>query len=177
MNVPRQSTSPALETAPPTIQAGRKRCENCNSWMKLDGKNPANDKKRRFCKPTCKAEFNRYGSAYGPLKQKLEGLIASTAKIEAAIAIAPLLAKLMDTEEFRDAIVEKFFHATVFHTAMVREGFVTGDQVREQLATLSKNLKATIRRALVLPIGKRSRPRVQPRPRSKPAKRQTDRRR
>lgn len=58
---------------------GRKRCDNCGAWF------PLTRPKRRFCKDECKDEFHYHGSAFGPLKIRLEKLVANLA----AEAITP----------------------------------------------------------------------------------------
>lgn len=65
----------------------RRRCRNCGelfepkrSWQ-------------HFCREACKAEFHRYGSAFGPLKERLTKLVRSIVRpiideeIEAGLAV------------------------------------------------------------------------------------------
>lgn len=66
----------------------RRRCKNCNGWYWKTRKN------KLFCKKSCKDEYGRYGAAYGPLKAKLEKLIANTV----AAAIAGLTRRLDQLE-------------------------------------------------------------------------------
>lgn len=55
----------------------RRRCRNCNKFYSVTRDN------KKFCCSKCKDEFHKYGSAYGPLKAKLEKLIAETCRAEA----------------------------------------------------------------------------------------------
>lgn len=64
----------------------RRRCLNCNGWFLKTRKN------KKFCKPECQQEYNRYGSAFGPLKDYLTKLIATASKEEAAMQFAGYVA-------------------------------------------------------------------------------------
>jgi hypothetical protein len=50
------------------------RCENCGSFF------PRTRKDRKFCGDPCRKEFNRFGAAYGPLKQNLQELIVKQSR-------------------------------------------------------------------------------------------------
>ena len=142
---PETSTSP-LEPVSPTIAAGRKRCDNCGKFFPLSGQNPANDKKRRFCSTPCRNEFNRYGSSYGVLKDKLRKLIETESKEAAAKTFAPLVAELIAKPEFVEKLVELALNAQVFHDAMRAAGFIPRSDVALELKSLERKLKASIRR-------------------------------
>jgi hypothetical protein len=51
----------------------RKRCQNCGGFMPILTARAHRVKK--FCGKTCKDEFHRHGSAFGPLKATLENLV------------------------------------------------------------------------------------------------------
>lgn len=68
MNVPSESPQAAVATPEP-IRYKRKRCRNC------DKKFPLTKPNRQFCTTACKNEYGRHGSAFGPLKIKLEKLV------------------------------------------------------------------------------------------------------
>jgi len=62
--------SPQAVTAPPEpIRYKRKCCRNC------DKKFPVTKPNRMFCTTACKNEYGRHGSAFGPLRIKLEKLV------------------------------------------------------------------------------------------------------
>jgi hypothetical protein len=46
-----------------------KRCANCPKMFRQTRPN------RKFCSTKCKDEWFRFGAAFGPLKEKLEGLV------------------------------------------------------------------------------------------------------
>jgi hypothetical protein len=83
----RMETSPRTSSTPPQVTADtskkprRRRCDNCNALMK-----PGKKAWKRFCGPEdsgqglCRAEFHRNGGAFGPLKIKLEKLVAKMAR-------------------------------------------------------------------------------------------------
>lgn len=52
----------------------KKRCRNCNKPFPLTKVN------RAFCRQECKNEFHNFGSAYGPLKARLEKMIVVEAR-------------------------------------------------------------------------------------------------
>jgi len=52
----------------------RRRCLNCNGWFEKTRKN------KKFCRKECKDEYNRYGSAFGPLKEWLAKYIEKASK-------------------------------------------------------------------------------------------------
>lgn len=87
MNVPRESPGVALELAPLT-RYKRKRCENC------DKKFPLTKPNRRFCTTACKNEYGRHGSAFGPLKIKLEKLVRKLVATEVKTGWTTQLATL-----------------------------------------------------------------------------------
>lgn len=62
-----------LLTNPPA-KLPRRRCLNCNGWFLKTRKN------KKFCKKECKDEYNRYGSAFGPLKEWIGKLIEKLSK-------------------------------------------------------------------------------------------------
>ena len=59
-------TAPIAVTLP---RYKRKRCRNC------DAKFPLTKPNRLFCSTACKNEYGRHGSAFGPLRVKLEKLV------------------------------------------------------------------------------------------------------
>jgi hypothetical protein len=79
MSIPRRN-APAPPVAPAsTPKPRRKRCRNCNGLMTI-GQGGRSDRKV-FCgekdpgKGKCKDEFHQHGSAFGPLKTRLEKLV------------------------------------------------------------------------------------------------------
>jgi hypothetical protein len=54
------------------------RCKNCPKFF------PKTRPNREFCSQDCKDEFNRHGSAFGPLRERLTKLIEKASKEEAA---------------------------------------------------------------------------------------------
>lgn len=54
------------------------RCKNCPKFF------PKTRPNREFCSQDCKDEYNRHGSAFGPLRERLTKLIEKTSKEEAA---------------------------------------------------------------------------------------------
>jgi hypothetical protein len=71
----------------------RRRCANCNNFFLKTRKN------KRFCKRECKNEFNRYGSAFGPLKDWLTKFIEQRAKEETVRRTAALEERISQIEE------------------------------------------------------------------------------
>jgi len=71
MRIPQRTTaSPQESPAPaPKPKFPKKRCLNC------DKKFEKNRPNRKFCQQSCKDEYNRHGSAFGPLKTRLERII------------------------------------------------------------------------------------------------------
>lgn len=67
MDTPEQ---PSIESTPPRK---RKRCQNCFKLFstKLNWKT----RKVLFCSDACRKEFHHHGSAFGPLRIKLEKMI------------------------------------------------------------------------------------------------------
>jgi len=61
-----------METSPGKPAPRRIRCQNC---FTLTPKNTKGNQQKRFCSNTCRYEFNRHGSAFGPLKSKIEAMI------------------------------------------------------------------------------------------------------
>lgn len=57
-----------MKKAPAELPA--KRCQNCPKIFRP--KQPT----QRFCSAHCRMEFHRFGAAYGPLRDKLEKLVA-----------------------------------------------------------------------------------------------------
>ena len=47
----------------------RRRCKNCDAPFLKTRKN------KLYCKKQCADEYNKFGSAYGPLKRKIEAMI------------------------------------------------------------------------------------------------------
>lgn len=71
----------------PRKGARKRRCRNCDQWywprVFLKGtskKNKGGGSPQRFCTPACRKEYNRNGSAFGPLRDKIRRLIASEVK-------------------------------------------------------------------------------------------------
>lgn len=56
----------------------RKRCVNCPKFFLQRAVN------KRFCSDQCRKEFFRYGSAFAPLKEKLEAMVTKWMKDYAA---------------------------------------------------------------------------------------------
>ena len=54
-----------------TASKKRARCENCHALYRRNPQRP----KQKFCCETCRKEFHRYGSSYGPLKTGLHKAI------------------------------------------------------------------------------------------------------
>lgn len=52
----------------------RRRCDNCFGIFQ------PTKKWARFCKDQCRKEFHQHGSAFGPLKTRLEKLTVATVK-------------------------------------------------------------------------------------------------
>lgn len=103
MNGPPQSSAAPPDAAESSERPTRKRCKNCPKFFELTKPN------REFCTPKCKAEFHRYGAAYGPLKEKLERLVTAASKAEAAKAVAPVVAELVKTKEFIELLTKAGF--------------------------------------------------------------------
>ena len=61
-----------------------KRCRNCAKGFRQTVPHKV------FCSDLCRFEFNRYGSAYGKLKEKLEKLIDKTVRDRVAEVLARL---------------------------------------------------------------------------------------
>lgn len=55
---------------------------------------------RRFCSQSCKDEYHRHGSAFGPLKERLEKLVASLAEEK----FKPLQSEIKKLDERLQAI-------------------------------------------------------------------------
>lgn len=92
MNVPPESPGVALELShPPTRK--RKRCDNCGEWFPLTKPN------RRFCNTQCKNEFGSHGSAFGPLKTKIENLIRKHVATTQPAALTSLAGQLVSMAE------------------------------------------------------------------------------
>lgn len=53
---------------------GRTRCKNCDKRI------PKTKVNRKFCDDACRKEFHHHGSAFGPLRIKLEKMIAVAVK-------------------------------------------------------------------------------------------------
>lgn len=79
---------PGIPKAPPIPKRRprKRRCRNCDQWYlprvfrKGVGKNKGGGSPQRFCTPACRKEYNRNGSAFGPLRDKVRGLIAREVK-------------------------------------------------------------------------------------------------
>jgi hypothetical protein len=66
-------TAPIAVTLP---RYKRKRCRNCDAKFLLTKPN------RLFCSTACKNEYGRHGSAFGPLRVKLEKLVRKLVEAE-----------------------------------------------------------------------------------------------
>lgn len=63
----------------------RMRCDNCFAPT------PKRTGNKRFCSDQCRKEFHRHGSAFGPLRVKLEKIIAqATRELRAELEAAKL---------------------------------------------------------------------------------------
>lgn len=91
MNVP--PNPPAADLATPTGKRKRKRCDNCGEWLELTKVN------RRFCNTECKNEFHSHGSAFGPLKTKIETLIRKHVDTLQPAALTSLAGQLVSMAE------------------------------------------------------------------------------
>jgi hypothetical protein len=72
----------------------RRRCKNCDKLFDVTRPN------RIFCSDTCRDEYHRYGSAFGPMKAYLTLLIEKASKEEAKRQLAAHVAG----KEFRAAL-------------------------------------------------------------------------
>ena len=84
----------------------RRRCDNDGKWYLKTRKN------KRFCSKACKDEYNRYGSAFGPLRDYLTKLIGKASKEEVARAFAAFVA----SKDFRRQLAAAGF----IHRSMLR---------------------------------------------------------
>lgn len=55
----------------------KKRCENCFALFERKKHAPST---KRFCSDRCRKEFHHHGSAFGPLRVRLEKMIAQGVK-------------------------------------------------------------------------------------------------
>jgi hypothetical protein len=142
MHVPPVSSQAPLAPVSNTLTTMKKRCINCNDWITLSGRNTGNDAKRKFCSELCKNEYNRFGSAYGPLKAKLEKVIREAVKAETPKAVAPELKRIVHTEEFRELMHEAGF----VHRSQIkrRPEELRAQALRDSIADLDKQLANTI---------------------------------
>src|SRR5271154_2023750 len=83
MRIPQRTTASPQESPAPTPKKKfpKKRCLNCDKKFEKTKPN------RKFCKQDCKDEYNRHGSAFGPLKTRLERIVKLEVakRLEAAI--------------------------------------------------------------------------------------------
>ena len=71
----------------------RRRCKNCEGWFDKTRKNKV------YCKPQCKTEFNRYGSAFGPLKSFLLKKIEEMSREHQAANVKRLIPEIIAAVE------------------------------------------------------------------------------
>lgn len=62
----------------PTAKLPRKKCDNCDKPF------PITRPGRRFCTTACRTEFHTHGSAFGPLRDKIQKLIEIETRQEVA---------------------------------------------------------------------------------------------
>ena len=74
----------------------RRRCDNCNALFQPTSSYPV----QRFCQKACRFEFHKHGSAFGPLKIKLEKLTLKTVREETAKLRAELKALTLKLDSF-----------------------------------------------------------------------------
>jgi hypothetical protein len=73
----------------------KKKCDNCGKdFPKLNPEGKPWKKNKRFCDDNCKAEFHRFGSAFGPLKETVSNIAREEAR-KAARATDEGLARLL----------------------------------------------------------------------------------
>jgi len=77
----------------------RKRCLNCPKFFELT------QPTRKFCSPACKDEYNHYGGAYGPLKQRIEKIITKMVIERVAASHVEILAEIQKLNDKINAIV------------------------------------------------------------------------
>lgn len=70
------------------------RCRNCGKRSPV----PETVKIKLFCSPGCKAEYHRHGSAFGPLKTRLENLVRKYFKEIAQDRVAALEKRVAELE-------------------------------------------------------------------------------
>ena len=112
----------------------RRRCWNCDGWFLKTRKN------KRFCKASCKDEYNRHGSAFGPLKDYLTKLIQTASKEEAAKQFAAYVSG----KDFRRQLAAAGF----IHRSMIKRGVL--EMVKEKVDTVLEVVTAVTRRVDVL---------------------------
>jgi hypothetical protein len=84
----------------------RRRCDNCGKFYLKTRDN------KKYCSLQCKDEFNRHGSAFGPLKDYLTKLIKKESKEAAAAQFAAYVAG----KDFRRQLAAAGF----IHRSMIR---------------------------------------------------------
>lgn len=99
---------PPIEETPGPKILRRRRCDNCNRLYR-----PTKED-QRFCrdavkgKPNfCRYEFHKHGSAFGPLKTRLEKLCLQTIKGEVAKIRAELASMKNRLDELAEDILTK----------------------------------------------------------------------
>lgn len=77
-------------------------CRNCGKRSSV----PPNVQVKLFCSPLCKAEYHRHGSAFGPLKTKLENLVKRYMNSGMAVIYAAQVEQVADLEKRVAALEE-----------------------------------------------------------------------
>lgn len=115
--------SPGLvPPAPEARKFPRRRCDNCGKLY------PQTKPHKRFCKGQCKKEFHQHGSAFGPLKQRIEKMITKEVGSRVAMEVARVIAMHVNAE------------------ALARAGFIHRSQLRglfKRLRALEQRVKDT----------------------------------
>lgn len=106
------SAPPRSAKATTTQHFPRRRCHNCGKLYPLTKPN------RRFCSDTgpgnCKAEYNRYGSAFGPIRDYLEKEVQRRSKEAARIELNAFLAS---DQEF----IQRLHAAGFIHRSQIKK--------------------------------------------------------
>lgn len=114
------------------VELPAKRCTNCPKIFR------PKRIEQRFCCDNCRKEFHRYGAAYGPLKDKLEKLVAELIETKYHALDQRLrmcsegLARL--EEQMRDWIRADELAAKAFAAGSISElqSTVSGSQLRSR---------------------------------------------